>query len=202
MAYMRVSNGLLRDYCFAHGWEAPTPGYPFLFGLRNALLWPEDEFAVDVEPSRPDRWDDVLGVGGTEWRLFPATTDPGIPYTKQPMNEKGAAWLVPGTYHFRLGRHKSLFVNALVQNGPVTVRRDRDRDGRPEYGELLERGEFGIYIHSGGSIGKPVGKWSAGCQVVPRPYWVEFWSIVRQQPRWVYTLFDALLLAQWAAERK
>lgn len=187
-----VTSVLLRDYCLERGWEPPAAGTAFLFGLRNAVLG--KGYHVTPGLGRINQWDDTIGMAGTGCVIVPGTTDPGLPYTLNPLNRQGAAWLVPGVYRYKIGKHKLL--PALVQAGPVRVRRDRNRDGRPQDDEPEETGWFGINIHRGGSQKRPVGPWSAGCQVVPQEHWPAFWAAVQRsgQQEFTYVLIDALLL--------
>lgn len=199
-----INSTLIRQYCLHEGWRPPAQGHPFLFGFRQAVPYPNDDYALAMRDNVLDHWNDTLGIGGSLWRIFQGTTDPGAPYTRSPLDPDGAAWLLPGTYRYVLGRHKSIFVNALVPapNEKTPVRRDRDQDGRPEYGEKVEIA-WGINIHKGGSISRPVSKWSAGCQVLPREEWEEFWRTIRGTGRkeWDYTLIDAWVYRRWLLSR-
>src|SRR5690606_17765887 len=82
---------------------------------------------------RPNYFDDTVSVyakDGEGWLEFhyAATTRPGIPYLRKPVNTKGAAIMVPGQYPgYRLGLHRGKYI-ALVQAAPVDVYRDNDKD--------------------------------------------------------------------------
>ena len=96
---------------------------------------------------------------------LPCSVDPGFYYTDRPMRSDGAAHICPGQYRgaYSIGIHKGN--TALVQVGPVSVRRDTDRDGVAE--SVVSTGIFGINIHdSGRSMPASVGRWSAGCIAV------------------------------------
>ncbi|MFB6453806.1 hypothetical protein ACE38W_00940 [Chitinophaga sp. Hz27] len=98
-----------------------------------------------------------------------ATTDPGTYWLKNPMNAQGAAILKPGQYigSHALGMHRGKYL-ALVQVRPVTVIRDFNRDGKPDYETgKQETGLFGINIHRALATGttKTIDSYSAGCQV-------------------------------------
>ena len=122
----------------------------------------------------PNAFDDTIFVfytDGTHWRLlnFPATTDPGMQYLKQPINNAGTAILKPGQYVdcYATGLHRGLYT-ALVQRAPVTVIRDFNRDGKLDFHSGKEQsGMFGINIHRAEQSGvtKYVSGHSAGCQV-------------------------------------
>lgn len=122
-----------------------------------------------------NRFDDWLLVfykkPGFGWasHTFPITTDPGTYWLKNPLNVDGTAILKEGQYlnAYRLGQHRGQY-KALVQNKPVTVIRDYDRNAVLDFlngSEFI--GFFGINIHraSATGISKNVEKWSAGCQV-------------------------------------
>jgi len=124
----------------------------------------------------PNRFDDEIHVffksNANQWihYIFPATTDPGTYWLKNPMHPQGTAILKQGQYAdtYQIGLHKGKYY-ALVQRKPVTVIRDYDRNavldfsnGRPD------TGMFGINIHraSVNGITKTVDNYSAGCQVL------------------------------------
>lgn len=119
-------------------------------------------------------FDDTIFVfysNGTHWQLhnYPATTDPGMQYLKQPINNEGTAILKPGQYIdcYATGLHRGLYT-ALVQRAPVTVIRDFNRDGKLDFHSGKEQtGMFGINIHRAETTGttKHVSGYSAGCQV-------------------------------------
>ena len=98
-----------------------------------------------------------------------ATTDPGLYWLLNPMNTLGTAIMKPGNYEklWKIGMHKD--IRALVQNSPVTVYRDNNRDGKLDLvSGTEETGIFGINCHPASRIGKSVAvnKWSAGCIVI------------------------------------
>ncbi|MCB0823540.1 MAG: hypothetical protein KDC09_12635 [Bacteroidales bacterium] len=108
-----------------------------------------------------------------EWRLiqFDATTDPGLYWRNNPMNQLGTAILKPGQYEgcWKIGKHKGY--EALVQDKPVVVHRDNNRDNILDIENPnvdIHAGVFGINIHRANSNGKSVqvDRWSAGCQVL------------------------------------
>jgi hypothetical protein len=108
-----------------------------------------------------------------QWEILfaqTATTEPGLYYTVNPLNKKGAARIAFG-YHppaWREGRHRNI-QPALVQVGTVRISRDANRDGKrnrrtePEY----DSPPVGINHHSTNPTfaGQSIGKHSAGCLV-------------------------------------
>jgi hypothetical protein len=103
------------------------------------------------------------------YKRYKATTDPGLTYLRDPINEQGTAILKEGQYMgtFKLGMHRKKYT-ALVQASPVTVIRDFNQDDRLDFNSGLEQtGFFGINIHRSSPTGEStmVNKWSAGCQV-------------------------------------
>lgn len=111
----------------------------------------------------------VYKAGGlTHVHAFAATTDPGVYYRNNPLNVKGTAIMKAGQYRglWKLGKHQGRY-DALVQQAPVTVYRDADKDD--ELDQAMEAtGHFGINLHRASAHGtsKQVDKWSAGCQVL------------------------------------
>lgn len=120
-----------------------------------------------------------------------ATTEPGRHYTLTPLNPKGAARIAFGQQKawgvgtHQLGEGAPREHEALVQVRPVTVHRDKNKDGiRP--GDRTERqGLIGLNQHSGldqpaGSIGRA----SAGCLVARRDAdHKAFMRLARTDPR-------------------
>lgn len=100
-----------------------------------------------------------------------ATTEPGRFFTEQPLSPAGAARIAFGQYKaWRVGFHHPdkkppRRHEALVQQEPITVFRDKNKDGiRP--GDATDKGVFGINQHSGlNQSEKTIGLLSAGCLV-------------------------------------
>jgi hypothetical protein len=137
-----------------------------IFGIRTK----------DMESNKFNDWIGVMWLYHDVWNMltFPATTDPGSYWRKNPMNVNGTALLKPGQYKgaYILGKHGGKY-DALVQQGnEVTVYRDADRDNilEPDENETMS-GYFGINIHRASSLqpSENVNKWSAGCQVIQDP---------------------------------
>lgn len=159
--------------------------------------------------TRSGRFDDLVGItaildGMVYVRLYPATTDPGVPYLRNPINRLGTA-ILPSGYHpkmFRRGLHKGRY-RALVQNTPVALWRDDDRDGLIDPEKLVEhRRRVGINLHRASSywgstraeelLQLTVGRWSAGCQVIASARHFEYlmWFVEELPQRY----FDYILL--------
>lgn len=161
-----------------------------LVGIRSA----------DTTPNTFNDWEYVFWKYRGSWDClkFPITTDPGLYYLKNPMNEVGTAILKPGQWRgmWALGKHKGIY-NALVQVSPVTVIRDFDRDNYLDYSSGKEQtGLFGINNHRAVEGGRSimVEKWSAGCQVFQDFFQYEiFMRIISEAskewtPTFTYTL--------------
>lgn len=109
-----------------------------------------------------------------KWVLkqFPATTDAGLFYRKNPLNVDGTAVLCTGQHLslWTLGYHQGKY-QALVQNQPVSVWRDPNKDDQNDTGGELQKGWFGINLHraSADKVAQHVDKFSAGCQVIQHP---------------------------------
>lgn len=96
---------------------------------------------------------------------FQITTDPGTKSLKYPVNPKGTAILVPGTYDsYAIDLHNGKYEALCQRRGPVKVYRDSNRDTEYNYTNTDE-GYFGINIHKAGEKSTIVDGWSAGCQV-------------------------------------
>jgi len=180
-ARIELTNALLREVIAAQGWAAPASGRLHLYGVRGAV--PVSHDTLVVNQNLPDQYNDAMGCFGSYLSAYKATTDPGAHFTRHPSNKQGAAHLRPGDWRYKRGLHKGR--KALVQAAPVSVRRDRDRDAKPEDNEPIDTGWFGINHHAGGM--KPdVGAWSAGCQVIWGGYGGEPWL---DYLHWIYEVF-------------
>ena len=124
-----------------------------------------------------NRFDDKITVSYTKqdqpkYFEFAATTDPGSHWERNLLNENGVAILVPGQYRgsHTIGLHQGKY-EALKQQKPVKVYRDKDKDGEYDFlAENIHEGIYGINIHRAtareGGKSTQVDKWSAGCQVI------------------------------------
>ncbi len=130
---------------------------------------------VRSDSAKPNSFDDAIYVfyldkdGQLYQHRFAATTDPGTYWLENPMNPQGTAILKQGQYigSHAMGMHRGKYL-ALVQNKPVTVIRDYDRNAKLDFLNGHEdTGMFGINIHRAQEVGttKVVDHFSAGCQV-------------------------------------
>ena len=134
---------------------------------------------IRTSDNRANTFDDWLTVFyrfRRTWNYFafPATTDPGTYYRRNPINVRGTAVMQPGQYPgaYKIGRHRRY--KALQQKGPITLFRDADRN------ETIDTIDMMGHPHSSinalnidrANAHQPslqVGKWSAGCQVLQDP---------------------------------
>ena len=154
----------------------------------------------------PDAFDDRVyvvyrdSVGTLTARSWAATTDPGLYWRRNPGKARGTAILKAGQYRsaWRIGLHKGE-KPALVQDSPVTVWRDGNRDALVDIGLDSETGTFGINIHRAGVSSSVVDKWSAGCQVfASNAGFDDFMALCQKQvssgagSRFTYTLLEGV----------
>lgn len=99
---------------------------------------------------------------------FSITTDPGLYYRLNPINNKGVAIVKAGQYLgvWCTGFHKGQYAG-LVQKKPITVYRDNNKDDHIDIGVPTDKGFHGINCHRSiaNGISEKIGRWSAGCQV-------------------------------------
>jgi hypothetical protein len=127
---------------------------------------------IRSDSTASNKFDDLIIVfykyeSGWKGYEYPATTDPGTYYLKNPMNVDGTAILMLGQYQYKIGLHQGKY-KALVQRGKVDVLRDYDRNAILDFfNGKKASGFFGINIHRANPSGLSanVDKWSAGCQV-------------------------------------
>jgi hypothetical protein len=130
---------------------------------------------IRADSTIPNRFDDEIHVffrnNTSQWihYIFPATTDPGTYWLKNPMNAQGTAILMQGQYKeaYQIGLHRGKYY-ALVQRKPITVLRDYDRNAVLDFWNgKPDTGMFGVNIHRASINGttKTVDNYSAGCQV-------------------------------------
>jgi hypothetical protein len=153
-----------------------------------------------------NRFDDEIHVfyktSGGKWsyHIYPATTDPGTFWLNNPSYEQGTAILAQGQYKntYAIGLHRGQY-EALVEQKPVTVIRDYDRDALLDFKNgTKQTGNFGINIHRAESSGitKYINRYSAGCQVFQSAEdFAEFMGLCKQHKAlygnaFTYTLVD------------
>lgn len=153
-----------------------------------------------------NKYDDILCVmykDHTGWikKLYKITTEPGTYYMQKELgNPKGTAILVPGQYRgcWKIGKHNGQY-NALVQQKPVKVYRDGNKDDIYDmYSQVIHEGLFGINIHRSnqGFTRATVDMYSAGCQVFCNPKdFNEFMALCEKQRKnygnnFTYTLIN------------
>jgi len=152
---------------------------------------------------RTNEFDDMICVVYKEdgkWitRCWPATTDPGTYWLKNPMKTTGTAIMVPGQYRgaYKIGMHRGQYQALVQRGGKVRIWRDNNRDEILNYEEDEVDGFFGINIHRATAHGASpeVNKWSAGCQVFQdSDDFAEFMALVNKSsekygPVFSYTL--------------
>ena len=167
-------------------------------GVRNS------DTGVEVT----NKFDDKITLsfmcdGQWEFYCYDCTTDPGKYWVENIMRKEGVAVLKEGQYRgsHKIRLHQGRY-EALGQNGPVTVYRDANKDGKFDLSDdNTQTGLFGINIHR--ATAKPgrkstrVDKWSAGCQVIAaNDDWHEFLDICYEAKAiwgnsFSYTLLDS-----------
>lgn len=151
----------------------------------NGHALPGETHSLIEQQNITGRHDDVMIVhgilpeakGGFERgalvaRTFPASVDPGIKYTKHPVNARGCAHLCNGQWRYTTGIHRGH--HAFVQAEQVRIWRDKNRDGVYEDGEKFTTGHYGINIHASAPH-KSDDPWSAGCQVIEGGWDGDYW---------------------------
>ena len=168
---------------------------------------------VRSDSVKPNSFDDTIYVffNNSEGKLvehkFPATTDPGTYWLRNPMNPQGTAILKEGQYLncYGLGLHRGKYL-AVVQKRPVNVIRDYNRDAFLDFmNGKEENGLFGINIHRASEIGttKVVDKYSAGCQVFSnQTEFIKFLQLCERHKNLYGNVFTYTLLDERALGRE
>jgi hypothetical protein len=101
-----------------------------------------------------------------------ATTEPGQKYTDKPLTPNGAARIAFGQYKnvWRVGIHSGVSSKVqhegLIQDGNVSIYRDKNKNGKRNREDLIQTGNFGLNQHGAdGNPAKIIGRWSAGSLV-------------------------------------
>jgi hypothetical protein len=182
-----------------------------LLKRRNYIVY-EEPFKLNIVGVRanttvPNKFDDLIFVfyvdekGKWIGKAYPATTDTGTYWLKNPMNTKGSALLKEGQYvdTYSRGLHRGQYMALTQTLKPVTVYRDYDRDAVLDFNNGKEEtGFFGINVHRASSKGttKTVDKYSAGCQVFANADdYAEFMEMTKKHAdlygnKFTYTLID------------
>lgn len=134
-----------------------------IVGVRNAAPQPnqfDDQLHIFYKDDK-DNW--VYGV-------YPATTDPGTYWLRNPLSPQGTAILKEGQYLdvYAIDLHRGKYKALCQRRGTVNVIRDYDRDAELDFAiSKVVSGYFGINIHRANLSGTTyqVDKHSAGCQV-------------------------------------
>jgi hypothetical protein len=134
---------------------------------------------IRSENGRQNEFDDLICLffkndkGEWQYYQFPATTDPGTTFLKNPLNNLGTAAIVPGQYFdaYKKGTHKNY--TALQQAGTIKVYRDLDRNQTFDFGtakiyDSKESDRINIHRATADPKKNPqaVNDYSAGCQVI------------------------------------
>lgn len=162
---------------------------------------------VRANTNVPDKFDDIIYVfykddkGKWVGKAYPATTDTGTYWLKNPMRSEGSALLKEGQYvnTYKRGMHRGKYLALTQKLGKVTVYRDYNRDAVLDFNNGKEQtGDFGINIHRANRVGntETIGKNSAGCQVFQNADdFAEFMAMTKKQAdlygnKFTYTLID------------
>jgi len=159
----------------------------------------------------PDKFNDFITVsyldeaGNKICRIYPATTDPGLYYLKNPMRLDGTAILIAPQQvrgGYQIGLHNGKY-KALRQIKPVKFVRDNDRDSHLDYYDsakhpesLVQEAVIYANIHRAHAEKTVaiVDRFSAACQVIHQPnHFDEFMALVERSAaiygdKFTYTL--------------
>ena len=162
-------------------------------------------FAIRTAENQADTFNDCIGVLfkiGGNWTLkkYDATTDPGSYYRLHPMNSRGTAILAPGQHAgaSKLGYHQGKY-KALVQNKPLPLYRDNDKDSYIETDGTARYEIAGINLHRANANYKSKlnQKYSAGCLVVADPHdFNELLTICEKAAQYYGNSFTCTLFTQ------
>ena len=148
----------------------------YVFNQTKGITW------VRCDKKLTNTFDDfgVLWVNGEVAEVFPCSTTAGKHYIQNPITYGGvtgtaiaAAQYVKGSHQFKTSSNwKSLWLGMpyFQQIKPIQIFRDGNKDGNLDE-KVIQKGLFGINFHQAG-LGNLIDNWSAGCQVVPKAYWL------------------------------
>lgn len=166
----------------------------------------------------PNRFDDQIHVffrdnsGRWVYHIYPATTDPGTFWLRQPMEPQGTAILKEGQYLnvYAIDMHRGKYLALCQRRGVVTVVRDYDRDAVLDFNNGTSyTGWYGINVHRASVEGttKKVEKYSGGCQVFANADdFAKFMQLCEDHRRlygnvFTYTLIDLRALVRAGLRR-
>lgn len=171
----------VKDVIVEKSWIFPDKG--FIWIRTNSDLQDKfDDFAVRINNGIVDK-------------VSKATTTPGSFWISNFTNKDGVAVAKPQQV---LKSHKfvtakswtNLWLKApyFQQVKPITIYRDKDKNTALDTTKTFV-GLFGINFHRGG-LGTLIGRWSAGCQVVPDKDWYSMIDIFQNGDLIDYTMFE------------
>jgi len=149
----------------------------YVFNQTKGITW------VRCDKKLTNTFDDfgVLWVNGEIVEVFPCSTTAGKHYIQNPITYGGvtgtaiaAAQYVLGSHQFKTSSNwKSLWLGMpyFQQIKPIQIFRDGNKDANLDE-KVIQKGLFGINFHQAG-LGNFIDNWSAGCQVVPKAYWLK-----------------------------
>jgi len=149
----------------------------YVFNQTKGITW------VRCDKKLTNTFDDfgVLWVNGEIVEVFPCSTTAGKHYIQNPITYGGvtgtaiaAAQYVLGSHQFKTSSNwKSLWLGMpyFQQIKPIQIFRDGNKDANLDE-KVIQKGLFGINFHQAG-LGNLIDNWSAGCQVVPKAYWLK-----------------------------
>jgi len=149
----------------------------YVFRQTKGITW------VRCDKKLTNTFDDfgVLWIDGEVAEVFPCSTTAGKHYIQNPITYGGvtgtaiaAAQYVQGSHIFKTAANwKSLWLGMpyFAQIKPIQIFRDGNKDGNLDE-KVIQKGLFGINFHQAG-LGNFIDNWSAGCQVVPKAYWLK-----------------------------
>lgn len=124
--------------------------------------------------TKPDEWGDLIGWWSPDnFKLYAASTYPGVAMMIEPVNPAGAAIIQPGLYRrvYSLGNHLWRPDHpAFRQIGPMRVRRvPKGRKNWDVLGSEITVGStLNLHRANANSLAQVVGPHSSGCQVIRR----------------------------------
>lgn len=139
--------------------------------IQLGFMWMDNHgIGIRSKEDKPNEFDDKFYYYISKGQMIEhtGTTNPGTSWLLKFMNPKGTAVLAANRQYidgWKLGLHKGY--EAMVQNKPVWVYRDNDKDNKSEELGTPECGWYGINHHraNANTASKIIDAWSAGCQV-------------------------------------